>query len=170
ENARTASPKYLLGESYGGFRAAKVARALQQDQGLGIAGIVMVSPFLDGGLTFRSTRSALSAALLLPAIAATELDRQGRFTEEALAAAERFAMTDYLVTLAGPPPAGETAAAFYARLSEITGLPVEVVERTRGFVSRAYLGHRRGEPPRIASPYDGTIMMSDPWSVSDARA
>src|SRR5512138_809568 len=108
-NARTASPKYLLGESYGGFRAAKVARALQQDQGLAVAGIVMVSPFLDGGLTFRSTRSALSAALMLPAIAATELDRQGRFTEAALAEAERFAMTDYLVTLAGPPPAGEAA-------------------------------------------------------------
>lgn len=166
-NARTASPRYLLGESYGGLRAAKVARALQQDQGLGIAGIVMVSPFLDGALTFRSTRSALSAALMLPAIAATELDREGRFSEAALTEAERFAMTDYLVTLAGPPPTGEAAAAFYARLSEITGLPVEVVERTRGFVSRAYLGHRRGEPPRIASPYDGTFMLPDPFPESD---
>ena len=29
-----ASPKYLFGESYGGFRAAKVARALQRDQGI----------------------------------------------------------------------------------------------------------------------------------------
>lgn len=167
ENARTASPKYLLGESYGGFRAAKVARALQQDQGLGVAGIVMVSPFLDGGLTFRSTRSALSAALLLPSIAATELDREGRFSEPALAEAERFAMTDYLVTLAGPPPAGEAAAAFYGRIAEITGLPAEVAERTRGFVARAYLGHRRGETPRIASPYDGTYTLPDPFPESD---
>jgi len=31
---RTASPKYLLGESYGGFRALKTARALQENQGL----------------------------------------------------------------------------------------------------------------------------------------
>ncbi|MGE5768021.1 MAG: carboxypeptidase, partial [Bacteroidota bacterium] len=166
-NARTASPKYLLGESYGGFRAAKVARALQQDQGLAVAGIVMVSPFLDGGLTFRSTRSALSAALMLPAIAATELDRQGRFTEAALAEAERFAMTDYLVTLAGPPPAGEAAEAFYARVAELTGLPAEVAERTRGFVARAYFGQRRGEPPRVASPYDGTFTLPDPFPESD---
>src|SRR5215831_2709107 len=42
KNGRSASPKYLLGESYGGFRAAKVARALLQDQGIAISGIVMV--------------------------------------------------------------------------------------------------------------------------------
>ena len=166
-NGRTASPKYLLGESYGGFRAAKVARALQQDQGLVVSGIVMVSPFLDGGLHFGATRSALSAALLLPAIAATELDRQGSFSSEALAEAERFAMTDYLVTLAGPAPRNADAEAFYGRVAALSGLPAEVVARTRGFIARAYLGHRRGEAPRIASPYDGTFMLPDPFPESD---
>src|SRR3546814_6528067 len=99
-----------------------------------LSGIVMVSPFLDGALHFGASRLALNAALLLPSIAATELDRAGRFSAEALAAAERFALTDYLVTLAGPPPAADTAEAFYARLAELTGLPAEVVRRTRGFV------------------------------------
>ena len=32
--AASASPKFILGESYGGFRAAKVARALQSEQGI----------------------------------------------------------------------------------------------------------------------------------------
>ena len=41
KNGRSASPKYILGESYGGFRAAKVARALQREQGIILAGIVM---------------------------------------------------------------------------------------------------------------------------------
>src|SRR5476651_2509202 len=41
KNNRTGSPKYLFGESYGGFRAAKVARALQRDQGIVAAGVVM---------------------------------------------------------------------------------------------------------------------------------
>ncbi len=36
KNNRTASPKYLFGESYGGFRAAKTARALQRDQGIAV--------------------------------------------------------------------------------------------------------------------------------------
>ncbi|HXD14364.1 MAG TPA: carboxypeptidase, partial [Xanthobacteraceae bacterium] len=44
KNGRGASPKYILGESYGGFRAAKVARDLQSDQGIIVSGIVMVSP------------------------------------------------------------------------------------------------------------------------------
>ena len=167
DNARTASPKYLLGESYGGFRAAKVARRLQRDQGLILSGIVMVAPFLEGALHFGTDRSALSAALLLPAIAATELDRQDRFSAAALAAAERFAMTDYLVTLAGRPPAGAEAERFYGRVAELTGLPPDVVARTRGFVARAYLSHPRGDAPEIVSPYDGTFTLPDPFPESD---
>lgn len=167
ENARTASPKYLLGESYGGFRAAKVARSLQRGQGIILSGIVMVSPFLEGQLHFGADRSALSAALLLPAIVATELDRDDRFSAEALAEAERFAMTDYLVTLAGPPPDPEAGEGFYARVAALTGLPVEVVRRNRGFVAEAYLEHPRGETPEIASPYDGTFTLPDPFPESD---
>ena len=111
-NGRAAGPKYLLGESYGGFRAVKVARALQQEQGVVVRGIVMVSPFLEGALQGNASRFALGAALQLPSLAAAELDRRGRFTPEALAAAERFAMTEYLTTLAGKPPKGEAGRGF----------------------------------------------------------
>ena len=104
--ARTASPKYILGESYGGFRAAKVARALQQHQGIVISGIVMVSPLLEGAFTFGGTRFALGAALQLPSLAAAELERKGKFSKEKLAEAEHFALTDYLTTLAGRAAAG----------------------------------------------------------------
>ena len=109
KNNRAASPKYLFGESYGGFRAAKTARALQRDQGITINGIVMLSPLLEGWLTFGDDSSALHAALQLPSLAAAELERKHAFTPEALAAAEKFAMTDYLVTLAGAPPKGDAA-------------------------------------------------------------
>ena len=40
-NNRMSAPKYLLGESYGGFRAAKVASALKSSQGMLIWGIVL---------------------------------------------------------------------------------------------------------------------------------
>ena len=52
KNARSASPKYILGESYGGFRAAKVAQALRRDQGISISGITMVSPLVESALIF----------------------------------------------------------------------------------------------------------------------
>ena len=41
KNSRASSPKFILGESYGGFRAAKVARAVQNSQGIVVSGILM---------------------------------------------------------------------------------------------------------------------------------
>src|SRR5262249_56019639 len=60
---RTGSAKYLLGESYGGFRAAKVARVLHEDQGFVVSRIVMGSPLIDGALVFGADRSPVDAAL-----------------------------------------------------------------------------------------------------------
>src|SRR5262249_35168294 len=106
-NHRSASPKYLLGESYGGFRAAQGARALKREQGITISGITMVSPLVESALIFGGTRFALGAALQLPSLAAAELERRGTFSREKIAEAEHFAINEYLPTLAGPPPRGE---------------------------------------------------------------
>src|SRR6204780_1897539 len=132
-NGRVSSPKYILGESYGGFRAAKVARALQNNQGIVVSGITMTSPLLEGQFTFGGER-ALGAALRLPSLVAAELERKGTFSATALAAAEHFALTDYLAALVGPPPKGDAAQAFYKRVAEMTGVPEDVVARTRGFI------------------------------------
>lgn len=167
-NNRTASPKYLLGESYGGFRAAKVAQALKNEQGIVANGIVMVSPFLDGALTFGG-RSPLVAALQLPALAAAELDATNSFSEEALRAAERFAMTDYLTTLAGRPPSAEAGRGFYAQVAALTGLPLEVVVRARGFVRDAYVQHARAARKQVVSAYDATFAVPDPYPESTTR-
>lgn len=166
KNGRTGSPKYLLGESYGGFRAIKVARTLQQDQGTIVNGIVMLSPYLDGSL--GNGRTALSAALQFPSLAAAELDRRGAFNADALAAAERFALTDYLVTLAGKPPEGDAGRAFYARVAEITGLPVETVTRVRGFVRDAADKRMREGRSEVFSPYDASVPVADPYPESES--
>lgn len=168
-NGRAGSPKYLLGESYGGFRAVKVARALQQDQGLFVAGIVMASPFLEGRLTFGTGKSALGAALRLPALAASALDRDGGFTPEKLDEAERFARTDYLTALAGPPLRGEAAQQFYAKVADLTGLPEETVARTRGFIGDAYAKQKAKDGTDgsgVASGYDAAVLAPDPFPDS----
>ena len=162
-NNRATSPKYILGESYGGFRAAKVARALQRDQGIAISGIVMVSPLLEGALTFGGTRFALGAALQLPSLAAAELERKGTFSKETLAEAERFALNDYLTTLAGPAPTGDAGRAFYARVAQISGLPEDVVTKSRGFIRDAYVKNLRSGDGKIVSRYDATFAVTDPF-------
>jgi carboxypeptidase C (cathepsin A) len=166
KNGRGGSPKYILGESYGGFRAAKVAQTLQHEQGITVSGIIMISPLIEGGLTFGSSRFALGAALQLPSLAAAELERQGKFSKEALAEAEGFALTDYLTTLAGPRPTGDAARNFYARVAQITGLPEDTVARSRGFIRDAYVKHLR--EGKIVSRYDATFAVADPYPEQES--
>ncbi len=161
KNSRGGSPKYLLGESYGGFRSVKVAKALQEDQGILVSGITMLSPFLEGRLMFGDDRFALQAALKLPTLAAAEMDRTKTFSPEKLAEAERFALGDYLSTLAGKPPEGEAGRAFFEKVSALTGVPYDVVERTRGFVGDEF--RKRAKDGTITSSYDAGFVAPDPF-------
>jgi carboxypeptidase C (cathepsin A) len=168
KSGRTSSPKFILGESYGGFRAAKVADTLQSDQGIVVNGILMVSPMLEGAFQFGGDRFALGAALRLPSLAAAELERTGRFTREALAQAEHFALTDYLTTLAGPPLHGDAGQAFYARVAQMTGLSIDVVARSRGFIRDDYVKNLFSGDHKIVSHYDATFAIDDPNPESAA--
>jgi carboxypeptidase C (cathepsin A) len=118
---------------------------------------------LEGAFQFGGDRFALGAALQLPSLVATELERTGAFSKEALAQAEHFALTDYLTTLAGPPPSGDAAKAFYARVAQMTGLPEDVVARARGFIRDAYIKNLRGREHKIVSHYDATFAADDPY-------
>jgi len=168
KNGRASSPKFILGESYGGFRAAKVARLLESDQGILISGILMLSPMLEGAFQFGGDRLALGAALQLPSLAAAELERKGKFSKDALAQAEHFALTDYLSTLAGPPLQGEAAKNFYARVATMTGLPADIVAESRGFIRDDYIKNLHAGDHKIVSRYDATFASDDPIPESPA--
>jgi carboxypeptidase C (cathepsin A) len=162
-NGRTASPKYLLGESYGGFRAAKLAGALKSSQGILVSGVVMVSPLIEANLIFDASQTPVGAALLLPSVAAAEFERRGTFDPAAIRAAERFAMTDYLVALAGAPPRGPDAESLYGRIADLTGLDPARVAASRGFIGDLLAKSR---PGMIASPYDAARTVPDPYPES----
>jgi carboxypeptidase C (cathepsin A) len=162
KNGRLPSPKYLVGESYGGFRAAKVAAALKETQGILVSGIVMVSPMIEGRFLWGANDDPLTAALRLPSLAAAELERENAFDANRVDEAERFAMSDYLVSLAGPPLRGPLADAFYARVSALTGIPRQQVSRTRGFVGDIYTKQAAGEG-KVVSPYDAAHSIVDAY-------
>lgn len=162
KNNRLSSPKYLVGESYGGFRSAKVAKALKDSQGILVSGIVMVSPMIDGSFLTTADTDPVTAALLLPSLAAAELERKGAFSAEKISDAEAYAMSTYLVSLAGAPPSGPDAEALYARVSSLTGLPEDVVVRTRGFVSSVYRKQSAGDG-QVVSLYDGADISTDAY-------
>jgi carboxypeptidase C (cathepsin A) len=169
-NNRVSSPKYLLGESYGGFRAAKVASALKDTQGIIISGAVMLSPLLEGQLMFGADEFALGAALELPSLAAAQMDRKKAFDETKQREAERFALGDYLTTLAGAAPTGDAAKAFYSKLSAMTGIPEDVVEKSRGFLGNAFAKEIGKSDGLVASPYDAAFTTPDAFpETADAR-
>lgn len=165
-NGRAASPKYLLGESYGGFRAAKVASALQEDQGIVVSGIVMLSPMLEGAFQFGGDRFALGAALDLPSLAAAEMERRNNFDANELRNIEHFALNDYLTTLAGPPPQGDAARSFYKHVAQITGIDEDAVARSHGFLRDLRQKNLRSAGGLVASQYDASFLTDDPFPES----
>jgi len=71
EHGRWASPKYILGESYGGIRAAGLVWHLQNKEGMNFNGVIVVSPFLNQGSGNDGANIDLPHVLYLPTLAAT---------------------------------------------------------------------------------------------------
>ena len=67
-NNRWRSPKYLIGESYGGTRVAGLALELQQNQWMHLNGVIMVSP---ADYKVLRADNPISNALYLPYFTAT---------------------------------------------------------------------------------------------------
>ena len=137
-NKRWASPKFLAGESYGTTRAASLSGHLQGRYGMYLNGIVLVSSVLYFQTIRFGTGNDLPYILFLPTYTATAW-YHGRLEGELpklLAAAEHFALNEYMVALATGdelPPARRKAIA--ARIAALTALSVDFVERSNLRVS-----------------------------------
>ncbi len=70
DNDRWNSPKYLLGESYGTTRSAGIADYLQEEMGMAMNGVILVSVVLDFHTLDFSSGDDLSYILYLPTYAA----------------------------------------------------------------------------------------------------
>ena len=158
---RDASPKYLVGESYGGIRSIKTAFALQTEQNIPLAGIVMVSPAIEMNL-IGATDNPIGNAILLPSLAASQLERDGKLTPQAVDDAYGYAFGPYLSTLAGPPLDGDAAKGFYGKVATMTGLPEAVVAKERAQID-PQAHDVRSRDGRLYSLYDGTVSIADPF-------
>ena len=71
ENGRWASPKFVLGESYGGIRTGGVAYYLLSNHMMALNGVVLVSPFMEMATGFSGMGIDLPHVLFLPTFATT---------------------------------------------------------------------------------------------------
>jgi carboxypeptidase C (cathepsin A) len=160
---RQASPKFLVGESYGGFRVPKIARELQGSQGVGVAGMVLVSPVLDFGWRFQPRHTPMRFVSELPSMAAAAQASRGPFDREALRAVETYAAGDFLVDFLRGPGDAAASARMSGRVAEITGLDPELVRRMAGRVDAMIFAREVGRTGgRVASLYDATVTGIDP--------
>ncbi|HYH40001.1 MAG TPA: septum formation initiator [Azospirillum sp.] len=166
-NERWASPKLLVGESYGGFRIAKMARHMVQPAGIGLNALIMVAPAIDFGTVRDETTGLLTAAFKLPAMAASAAAHglvEGGDPATVAAQAERYALTDYLAGLATLDVGNlDASAPLFAEVARLTGLPAELVARHRGRVPAGVFAREllRGQG-RVVSLYDGSFSGPDP--------
>jgi carboxypeptidase C (cathepsin A) len=157
-HARWSSAIYLVGESYGGFRAATLAQELPHDVGVTINGLVLISPALDLSALHQDERDLLAAAFFLPSYAATAALAEPSRPDHDRAAVERFALTDYLVGLAGLKGDPKPGDPFIAKVAEIAGLPEDIVRRYRGRIPRHVFAREiRRNKGEVVSLYDGAI-------------
>lgn len=99
------SPKYVLGESYGGIRSALLVSRLQQGLEIRLNGVILVSPALNmGTLPFFTAGNDLPFATHLPALAVSayfhnKLPDRWPNLEALLSEVEAFAGGEYLAAL-----------------------------------------------------------------------
>jgi carboxypeptidase C (cathepsin A) len=167
---RLSSPKYIVGESYGGFRAPRIAHHLQLNQGVGVSGLVMISPLLDWGDRSDPDVSVFPWIARLPSMAAARLEHDGQLTPQALAPVEDYARGAFAVDLLKGRSDPAATGRIVDQVSALTGLDHGLVASLGGRVDpQTYLRERFRGDGLIASIYDANVTDQDPFPFSAQR-
>jgi carboxypeptidase C (cathepsin A) len=162
-NGRLGSPKIVVGESYGGFRGPKLVSALRQQQGVGVGGLLLLSPVLDFGGRDRAN-DPWAWMTHLPSFAAIARSATSR---DAVQDAERYAAGDYLLDFTRGESDADADARMSERVAALTGLDPALVRRRDGRVDvHTFLRERGRAAGTMGSPYDGLVSALDPFPAS----
>jgi len=166
KNDRLLSPKYIAGESYGGIRGPKVVRNLQIQQGIGVSGLILLSPVFD----FRefSGSSLLQYVWSLPSFAAVARERERKTVTRAdMKDVETYARTDFLVDLIKGQADNQATNRLADKVAALTGIDQAVSRRLAGRFDvaefRREFDRRDG---KVTGRYDGSVLGTDPYPDS----
>lgn len=164
---RLTSPKYVAGESYGGIRGPKVVRQLQLKDGIGVRGLILVSPLLD----FRefAGTSLLQYVATLPSYVAVARETKGPVKRADLADVEAYARGEFLADLVKGEADREATDRLADKVAELTGIDQAVSRRLAG---RFDVGEFRREFDRkngkVTGRYDASVRGFDPYPDSSS--
>jgi carboxypeptidase C (cathepsin A) len=166
DNGRWASPKYVLGESYGGMRTGGVAWRLLSEHKLALNGVILVSPFMEMATGFAGLGIDLPHVMFLPTFAATAwyhkaLAEQPEDFEAFIAEVEKFAYQEYApALLLGSRLDAAQRRSVIAKLARYTGLSEDYWDKadlriTEGQFTQELLRDRGETVGRVDSRFKG---------------
>ncbi|MBR0553181.1 S10 family peptidase [Stakelama marina] len=171
KNRRLRSPKYVMGESYGGYRAPRIAYELQTQMGVGVSGIFMVSPYLDpASVSGDNGLSPLPWMIDLPSMAAAKLEREGNLSAATMAPIEHYTQTQFVTDYFAGPKDKAATARLVNKVTELTGLDHDLVSKLNGRVDiGTFLRESHRTEKKIGSVYDSNVAAFDPFPGSAER-
>ena len=158
---RLLSPKFIVGESYGGIRGPKMVRELQTQQGVGISGLILISPLFD----FREFggTSLLQYVISLPSMAAIAREALRPVTQVDMADVETYARGDFLTDLIKGEADKEATTRIADRVSALTGIDQAVSRRLAGrFGTSEFRREFDRRDGKVTGRYDGSVLGFDP--------
>ena len=173
---RWGSPVFIAGESYGGYRVARLAKLLPEKYGVGLNGVVIISPALELNLLVPSDYAVETWVDVLPTMAAAAhqngLGRvfpEGAEMNEVLSAAEEFATSDYVAFLVqGASMSPERRSEILTRTADFMGLPVDLVERAEGRIPiYRFVRELRAKDAEVVGLYDASMVSANPFPDRD---
>jgi carboxypeptidase C (cathepsin A) len=164
KNNRLGSRKYLVGESYGGFRGPRITYYLQSQLGVAMNGVVLVSPYLNPTVEDDSDLSPMPWMMTLPSITAAHLERENKLTAQPMAEVISYTRGEYATTLLKGRSDEEATKKMIARVTELTGLDPAFVKYSGGRLETgAYLREVFREQGKLGSVYDSNVTSFDPF-------
>ncbi|HXA40014.1 MAG TPA: peptidase S10 [Phenylobacterium sp.] len=173
KNGRMASPKYITGESYGGYRVPRITYFLQTRLGVGISGMVMVSPYLEPPMDQAPNFSPMTWVTTLPSMAAANYERQGKSLSPGLMReVEDYARGEFASDLMKGRRDPAAVDRLVSRVTAYTGLDPTFVKRSGGRIEiGAFLRELYRDQGKIGSVYDSNVTQDDPfpWAPNGRR-
>jgi carboxypeptidase C (cathepsin A) len=169
QNDRLLDRKYLVGESYGGYRGPRMTHYLQGTLGVAMNGLVLVSPYLnpekgDGNL------SPIPWMIDLPSITAAHLESEHKLTPGAMQQVMAYTRGEYAEALLKGRSDPAATDAMVAHVTEMTGLDAKFVKYAGGRLDiRAYLREVHRTQGLIGSVYDSNVTAPDPFPYAPTQ-
>jgi carboxypeptidase C (cathepsin A) len=165
KNQRWGSPKFLMGESYGGIRGAGLAEHLQSRYGMYLNGLIVVSGLFDFKTLRPDDQNDVPYLTWLPAMTAVAHyhrklapELQADFAKTLQRATEFSRGTYALALLKGASLPEVERKAMAAELSALTSLPVDFILRENLRINPTVFGRKLKEAEdQVVGRFDGRV-------------